>query len=624
MNKVQAQTKSVEELLSGKKYDIDFYQRGFAWQRRNVEELLLDLEARFKGGYSEEHQPWEVEKYPHYFLGTIITISESGKKYIVDGQQRLTTLTLLLIYIHHLNTGKEEITDVSKLIYSEKFKHKSFNIAVHEREECMTSLFESNRYDATDHHDLSVRNLAARYLEIDDIFPESLKGRALPYFVDWLIHCVDLVEIETQKDDDAFTIFETMNDRGMNLSQADMLKGYLLANINHPDPDLMQKQKSTANACWRGIIKELVDLDDDNDNDVDNFFKTWLRAKYADTMREGKKDAKNQDFENIDKFHRWVHDQVNDNDGKLALKNPADFYDFITKHIRRFASHYVTLRRAAQEFTEGLEAVNYNAHNNFTLQYMLALAPLRIDDDDDTVKKKMRLVTTFADIYFVRRVVNYKNTGQPTLRSPMFRLTKEVRDKSLKELKEILLERLENMWEGTLSALEVYHLHGRNKRHVRYLLARMTAWVEWECGNTVNYRDFLWDTKGKTIDIEHIWADKYQDHEHEDDFAHEYDFLRERNYFGGLLLLKNNKALGALPYEKKLVHYIKENLLAASLHRLSYDKSPNFRKFQDKSDLPFKPHLQFKRADLMQRQKLYRQICEQIWNPDRLNSAAST
>ncbi|MYH66529.1 MAG: DUF262 domain-containing protein, partial [Chloroflexi bacterium] len=535
MSKVIANTKSVQELLSGVTYDIDYYQRGYLWRRQNIEELLNDLFAEFNANYSKEHEPMQIGNYRHYFLGTIITIYEGGKKYIVDGQQRLTTLTLLLIYFHHLRNENPSIPDVAQLIFPDIFLPKSFTIAVEERKDCMRALYESNHYDAADHPDLSVRNLVDRYADIGELFPESLAGNTLLCFIYWLIKCVDLVEIEARSDDSAFTIFETMNDRGMNLSQADMLKGYLLANINFPDPDLMQEQKSKANDIWQGIIKELADL---SDGEVADFFKTWLRAKYAISMRAPKKDAKNQDFENIDKFHRWVRDQVNDKGGCLSLDSPTEFYNFITDRMCRYAKHYITLRRAAHQLTPGLEAVNYNAHNNFTLQYMLALAPLRLNDDDDTVKKKMWLVATFADIYFVRRVVNRKNTGQTTLRFPMFRLTKEIRDKSLDELKAILYGRLENMWEGTLSSLDHYNLHGRNKNQVRYLLARMTAWVEQQSRNNVNYHQFLWDAKGKTIDIEHIWANKFQEHGHQTDFAHEYDFQRERNYFGGLVLLR--------------------------------------------------------------------------------------
>lgn len=50
-----------------------------------------------------------------------------GERYVVDGQQRLTTLTLLLIYLHNLQQGHSDQVDVRDLIYSERFGRKSFN-----------------------------------------------------------------------------------------------------------------------------------------------------------------------------------------------------------------------------------------------------------------------------------------------------------------------------------------------------------------------------------------------------------------------------------------------------------------------------------------------------------------
>jgi uncharacterized protein with ParB-like and HNH nuclease domain len=77
--------------------------------------------------------------------------------------------------------------------------------------------------------------ILARYADIEDLFPEELAGAALPYFADWLVENVHLVEITAYTDGDAYTIFETMNDRGLSLTPADMLKGYLLANIADED-----------------------------------------------------------------------------------------------------------------------------------------------------------------------------------------------------------------------------------------------------------------------------------------------------------------------------------------------------------------------------------------------------
>ncbi len=63
----------------------------------------------------------------------------------------------------------------------------------------------------------------------------------MPYFIDWLLENVHLVEITAYSDDDAYTIFETMNDRGLSLSPTDMLKGYLLANIDEAEARLRQQ-----------------------------------------------------------------------------------------------------------------------------------------------------------------------------------------------------------------------------------------------------------------------------------------------------------------------------------------------------------------------------------------------
>lgn len=617
MSKVQAQTKSMRELLTGVKYGIDFYQREYAWGRRHVEELLNDFSERFFSSFDPQHERFAVRQYPHYFLGTIITIAESGQRYIVDGQQRLTTLTLLLIYIHHLRMKNTSVFDVAPLIFSASYGERSFNIDMPERRDCMDALFKRGKYNATDHPDLSVRNIVARFDEFDELFPEALKGAVLPYFVDWLIENVDFVEIEAQSDDDAFTIFETMNDRGVNLSQADMLKGYLLANINSADADTMHKLKSQANSDWRRTIRDMVDLDKGADEE---FFKTWLRAKYAAETRERKKGATNQDFELINKFHRWTRD----NRVRIGLDSSQDFYDFITRKLNYFGRYYLDMRRAAHTLTSKREPIYCNAYNNFTLQYMLALSPLTLADDDLRAWKKIRLVTTFADIFLARRMVNYRRNGYSTLQYTMFNLTKEIRDKDLESLREILLKILDEMDDSFSGVMGdhygPYALNSFSGRSIRYLLARMTAWVEEQCGKQSNFLTYTTSQNGKPFEIEHIWANHFD--RYSDEFSGELDFQEHRNYLGGLVLLPrgDNQSYKDMPYEEKVEHYPKQNLLIASLHPLTYENNPNFSNFVKHSGLPFKPHTEFKRADLMERQELYRQICEQVWSPERLTA----
>ena len=309
MSRVYPQLRSVRELLSAK-YALDFYQREYQWGQENIEELLNDLENSFTASFDPVHERNLVASYPHYFLGTIITVTEGAIKNIVDGQQRLTTLTLLLIYLHHQlkenSNSNEQRADLQQLVFSMKHGIKSFNIDVPERNACMQSLYEAGYFDPDETRDISVLHLVQRYNDLQEQFPEELLDDALPYFSDWIIENVDFVEIEASTDDSAFTIFETMNDRGVNLSNADMLKGYLLGNINEQDKELEHSRKSEANSLWRNKIYQLIEIDKDKESD---FFKDWLRAKYAETIREGKRGAKNRDFENINKFHRWVRDE---------------------------------------------------------------------------------------------------------------------------------------------------------------------------------------------------------------------------------------------------------------------------------------------------------------------------
>ncbi len=103
MSSIQGDDRSVKSLL-GQKFRIDYYQRDYKWERKQVRELVEDLTSRFLLDYQPDHGRKDVARYGQYFLGSVI-ISNKNKdsdRFIVDGQQRLTSLTLLLIYLDGL------------------------------------------------------------------------------------------------------------------------------------------------------------------------------------------------------------------------------------------------------------------------------------------------------------------------------------------------------------------------------------------------------------------------------------------------------------------------------------------------------------------------------------------
>jgi len=604
---IDGKGRTVRELLSNRKYSIDYYQREYKWQRKQVAELVDDLSAKFLESHEEGNERSAVAEYAHYFLGSVIISDKDRHKFIIDGQQRLTTLTLLLMFLHHLLEDTDQKGQIADLVFSLKHGTRSFNLNVPERAECMDALYRGEEYTEPDPPE-SIANILGRFADIEELFPEELTGATLPYFVDWLVENVHLVEITAYSDGDAYTIFETMNDRGLSLTPADMLKGYLLANISDAS------RRARTSRVWKERVQALADIGKDEDADG---IKSWLRSQHAESIRERKRGAAPQDFDLIGtEFHRWVRDH----EERLGLTVSAEFGRFIEQDFAFYAKWYERLRRAAETLTKDLEPVHFNAQHNFTLQYPIMLAPLRVGESEGDALRKVRLAATFLDILIHRRIWNFRAIDYSTMQYAMFLVMRDLRGKSVPEMTAVLRKRLDGE-EETFAANDRFRLHGMNGRQIHRLLARMTDYLEVASGQASRFAEYSQRGK-KGYEIEHIWADHPE--RHTDEFDHPSDFQEYRNRIGGLVLLPKsfNASYGDLPYEQKVPHYLGQNLLAQSLHEQAYDHNPGFQRFIQQSDLSFQAHAEFKKADLDARQELYQQLAERIWSPDRLDQEA--
>ena len=194
----------------------------------------------------------------------------------------------------------------------------------------------------------------------------------------------------------------------------------------------------------------------------------------------------------------------------------------------------------------------------------------------------------------------------------MYMLVKEIRHVSVDELTSILRDKIGEM-EESLSSAEQFTMHGQNKWFVKYILSRMTSYIEQASGMGTLFDKYYYNKLGKPYEIEHIWADKFV--RHRDEFEQENEFSRYRNRLGALILLPRgtNQSYNDLPYEEKQPHYIGENLLARSLCADAYSKNPNFLNMIKETNLPFMSHETFKKQDIDMRSKLYSEIIDLIW-----------
>lgn len=605
-HKIDADDRNVFEVLNERKYTVDYFQREYSWEQKHIEQLVTDLTSTFLDVYTDGDPRTAVEHYNNYYLGPFVVSSKDGLKSIIDGQQRLTSLTLLLIFLNNLQKeigGKEAI---APLVFSEKYGQESFNIQVEERRNCLNKLFHEGCYEVQPDDDESTVNMARRYADIGDAFPEEIKGAAFPYFLDWLKYNVILVEITAYSDDNAYTIFESMNDRGLNLTSTEMLKGYILSRFNEA------KDRERANGFWRESIQSLHSHSKDEDQ---RFFQAWLRSQYADTIRQGRAGSSNEDFEKVGtRFHSWFRDNLT----KMGLRadSPGEFRTLVHCEMKYYLRAYLDILAAQKAETPGLEHVFYHAQWGIadSLGLPLMLAPLKSSDSPEVTRAKINEVARFMETFVVRRAVNFRKFGASSIRYTMYSLVKELRGKDLDSLRALLRAKLDEMpekWDG----ISEFRLHGMNRFFVKFLLARITAFIEQKTGASTSFSTYFASSGAKPYEVEHIWANKFEDHR--DEFDQKHEFENYRNRIGDLVLLPQgtNQSYGAMAYAEKLEHYLKENLLVKTLHPKTYENNPNFHGMFLSLGLNFQAHETFGKADIDARQALIQSICEAIWGP---------
>lgn len=562
-----------------------------------------------------------MTSYEGYYLGAIIVSQRESKSYLVDGQQRVTSLTLLLIHLYHL--AKERNLPVAEalapLIFSDNYGTPSFNLDIPERLPAIKALF--RKEDITpDGKDESIQTMLARYENIRERNIAEELGEGLTAFIYWLIRNVGLIEIVTDNDNYAYAIFETMNDRGKPLSPVDMLKAYVLAPITD------EVQRPNANATWKSQIFKLISWNGEIDQERDDqCIKAWLRAQHAETIRERRAGSTDRDWELAGSaFHRWARE----NSARLGLGNAHQNLQFIQRDLPFFARSYLVILDASRAYTKGLEAIYYNSHNEFTWQSTVLLAALVPNDDDETRNKKLAGVAAFLDIWIMRRVVNYVRVGYSTASYSMFNLCKSIRRQSCEDLAEILIDELgqdDVSFSGSPSrdrkGLRDLRLNQFSRRYLIHLLARVTAWIESESGGHDLFPHYVDRTQTNSYDIEHIlpadpgsrWSA----------FGSVDEYVRSRDSVAGLLLLPAdvNRSLQAQPFTAKRDVYAGQNLWAASLAEAAYASRPQFANFRGQLSFPPSPLADFGPQELNQRLDTLSELVEKIWHPDRIRKA---
>ena len=605
---------NIDKVFSNTTYYIDFYQRQYKWTEIPVKRLLDDVFYRF----NEEYKKFKdsdipinknIDKYSWYYLNTYVTNIVDGKLFVVDGQQRLTTLTLILIKLKHL-ADKFEEEDLkgwleSKIMGRSGFE-KNFWMNHTSHLSTMKDLFDGKDLNSINTDSgITAQNMVKNFNEISKYINLELKDKAKFHaFTFYFLKRLVLINLDV-KQTDVPMVFEVINDRGVKLKPYEILKGKLLGQINKDE--LVELE---LNEIWDNQVKLINDFKED---EIDEFFTYYLKGKLTDTRGLAQKFDKD--------YHRVMFEE--EYDKVLELNhNPKGVKKFLLNDFRYFTNLYHKVYNYYKEFNEKQPYVFYNNLTQMNMQFLLILSACKLEDPEE--EEKIYTISKNLDKMFCLLQLQ-RSYNSNTFSTDIYKLSAEIRNKSIEEIESVfnkyLLAQLSDVRGVAVESVFNYSLFkdtgiDLEKRFKRYFFARIEKFI---ASNTkMEMKQTFYNLVQNTgtvngFHIEHILSYNEENKalfDNNDEL-----FERERNRLGGLLLLKGSDNISSNneTFKKKLASYANTLYWNETLRSDTYKSKLDFNKMINEYNLNFRPYEQFGANELEERHRLLFDMIRIIW-----------
>jgi len=622
---IQPDKQNLDQTFSTTVYFIDFYQRDYKWTEEPVNRLLDDVFHQFDETY-QQHSALDPKRehidamYPWYYLNTYVTNTVGGKVFVVDGQQRLTTLTLVLLKL--LSKAKESESKTEKWLerkiagYSGTEHEFWMNHVqhIHVLEALMDDM-------AASEIDISTGITAANMVRNYQLISRELDSRLtslhkLDTFIHYFLYRLVLINLSVDTTHVPM-VFEVINDRGVRLKPYEILKGKLLGQIEKVELD-----SGNFNQIWESNVDEVNAFRDD---EIDNFFRHWLKAKYADTRKSGQR------------FDGDYHREMFKKDVNELLKlehNASEVKAFLNGAFRYYTTLYARVWAATQEQSEPFQSVYCNSLNELDTQYMLILSACEVDDPEES--EKIRVVASELDRMFsLLQLQGAYDSNEFATR--LFEISSEIRDQSAASIpaifeKHVIAELKERRGAEVSQAFNSQFFRNMsidrlNTRFTRYVFARLEALLAHGMKQQMKHdlRQLVTLRGAKNgFHVEHILSRNDEnlrlfgnDEEH---------FDHERNRLGGILLLKGKDNISSSNelFTDKLKSYSSTLLWNETLREDCYKSNLDFTAFIKSNKLTLRAMKQFGPKELEERQEVLFDLCCLIWPSEVTEKESAT
>lgn len=541
---------TLSELLTGNRlYDIPVYQRGYAWERKNLEDLWEDL--------------YYLDPTKKHYFGTVL-LKDSGKIArasfsalkrfdVIDGQQRLTTVLILLReIISQLKevSGNELRGEVDALVksYLKDGGHYKLNPLGGDGDFFHRAIIDNNDFLTGDTKTESQRRLTeARDFFRDQIISESRQQPSeYQNFLEQFKQKIDdlqLIEYQVNSDADAIRIFETVNDRGRPLSNLEKTKSFLMhtSYLGIEDDDAVAGRLIELNGHFSSIF---------------TLFEGVSETKHLERLRMNENDVQRYHFINYisprDDSSRTT-DSLKDRFREMLRKDPKECVEFAITYARDLERAFLAVKQVTKAYEADEEGGAIS--KIFMLERMGNIFPLliaswlRFGDDLPRLEKILKLLETF--IIRVYLVGGYKsNTGESRFNWMAHSVHRKEMDYDglLGRLREVI--RFYQNDEQFLWALGQENLYHRlNSRTIKYLLSEYEIHLSRK-GDVPLAVATQEKILSSDYEVEHIWA---QQPSYEMGTEEESEYQQNVHRLGNLTIASQayNKSMGNKAFRDK-------------------------------------------------------------------------
>jgi len=609
---IEPYRQTAEACLKDKTYYVDFYQREYVWNKNTVDILLEDIfevfEQSFEPFKDADMTPEVMEKFNWYYLNVFITNKINSKTYIVDGQQRLSTLTLIAAKLYHLTTDKDLKDLLLPCICGKDWKSSVYRIDNDKRKRAMDSILYEKEFEKP-YKNQTEQTIIERYADISNFIDKKrLDEKKLSAFIYYFLYKLVLVELSIDNQDDTAMVFEVINDRGEALKPFEILKGKLIGALNKTDTDIYSEKWDKAMLSVQGV--------------EDQFFVNYLKSRFIFKRNSEKENQINN------AYHRYMFDDKDDapvlSFRKTDKNRISNIKDFIENDVTYYSYLYSKIIKNQNIF------LKYNNEiHKLDGQYQLILSACSINDSEED--KKIDLIAKEYDrLNMLLRMNGVYNSND--FHSISYSLNEKLKNIPVENYRQVFDEIIKKQIEESTknsnisSVLEYQRFSqiGYNKNidqtALYYILARVENFIcektNLNLENDVQYMS----TKHSNVTgyhIEHIFSDNDENKSY---FSSEEVFWNERNDIGALLLLKgrSNISSGNEPYNDKIKTYSHGTIWAKTLCPSFYHANPDFKDFNNwlkkQTGKEFVSYDNFTPQAMEERCRLLYEIVKIIWD----------